>query len=153
MHESFSRYHYCTFSQDSVYMTWCSDDRSQISASARAARTSSHLPCSSISNLQQQKNHTLLKKNIYQWHHHTCSVRCNDDECVIIFYLHTVSRFLLSTALIRATAFLRAPLKPRFNDAMIVSFWCTAVYFLSSFSLLMLWLSLWLTLTWAIEMQ
>lgn len=56
-------------------------------------------------------------------------VCCSDDECVTLirFYLHTVIRFLLSTALIRATAFLRAPLNPRFNDAMI------AVYFLTSF--------------------
>lgn len=66
-------------------------------------------------------------------------VCCSDDECVVRFYLHTVIRFLLSTALIRAAVFLRAPLNPMFNDAMI------AVYFLTSFSLLMLRISLQLT--------
>lgn len=70
------------------------------------------------------------------------AVSVSDDDCVIRFYLHTVIRFLLSTARIRAAAFLRAPLNPRFIDAMIVSFWCTEGYILTSFSLLMLWISL-----------
>lgn len=126
-------------------MAWWSDDRSQNSAPVRS--TSSNLPwsSSSISNLQKQ-----TCNNKKQWHHHhtccvppvCCSQCVSDDECVIRFYLHTVIRFLLSTARIRAAAFLRAPLNPRFIDAMIVSFWCTAVYILTSFSLLMLWISL-----------
>lgn len=128
------------------------DLRSAFSASVCNTRSSSHLISPALLQHQHFTKTNLLKNNndiiithvpragVLQWWW-----MCNVNQ----IYLHTVIRFLLSTALIRATAFLRAPLNPRFNDAMI------AVYFLTSFFLFWCFgsVSSWLTLTGAIELE